>query len=195
MKVFKQYTYYMLIGLASFIALVFLPLLSSEIEAGFDLPQTSTAWIIWISSRVAASLLNMLIYHCFIRQGDLNTKNNEERRRAEAILNESRENKGEIPLSPKRFFIREYTRKLPSIFLMTALTLIAFGPAILRFDLVVFASYLGTTIMAIICGILEMKKVETYYTEELIKYAKYKKEHTPALRSSGRFEQACDEGS
>lgn len=170
----KQYIYYFLIGIMSFIALAFLPMLGSSVKTGWALPQTSAGWALWIMSRISVSSLNVLIFHCFVKQGDLNTKTNASRLLAEEKLRLLDKRSNKAPLSPHQFFRREYGKKIPVIFTTTALSLIAFGPAILIFDIVVFVSYLATVIMALVFGILEMKKVEAYYTEGLLNYALYR---------------------
>lgn len=174
MNKIKQYIYYTLIGILSFLALAFLPLIgSSTADLGWGFPTTTAGWVVWAASRIAVSVLNILIFHCFVRQGDLNTKDNECRKEAEAILNRAQGKKQKAPLSPKKFFAREYGKKIPTVFLMSIISLIAFGPILLVFDVAVFLAYLFTVTMAIIFGILEMKKVESYFINDLLVYAHY----------------------
>lgn len=170
----RQYIYYALIGVLSFLALAFLPLIgSSQVGLGWGFPDTTAGWIVWAASRIAVSVLNVLIFHCFVRQGDLNTQDNENRLEAEKILNKINHKKAKKPLSPSKFFAKEYGKKVPSIFIMSIISLIAFGPILLIFDIAVFLAYLFTVIMSIIFGILEMKKVERYFIRGLLEYAKY----------------------
>ena len=170
----RQYLYYILIGILSFLALSFLPLIGgSSGSLGWGFPTTAAAWVVWISSRVACSTLNVLIFHCFVKQGDTNTKNDPTRLEAEDILNAHKGKKEKIPLSPHKFFVREYGRKVPTVFLFSILSLIAFGPILLVFNVTSFLSYLFTIIMSLVFGVLEMKRVEAYYTEDMIKYARY----------------------
>ena len=170
----RQYLYYILIGVISFLALAFLPMLGSSQDISWGLPQTSAAWAVWIMSRVAASVLNVLIYHCFIRQGELNTRQNEDRQKAEKMLNKLDKGKERKPISPAKFIARQYIRKVPMIAASTFLSLLAFGPALLVFDFVVFIAYLFGVIISIVFGILEMKHVEMYYTVGLLEYAEWK---------------------
>lgn len=170
----RQYIYYTLIGVLSFLALAFLPLVgSSQVGLGWGFPDTTAGWIVWAASRVTVSVLNVLIFHCFVRQGDLNTQDNENRKEAEKILNKINQKKSKTPISPTKFFAKEYGKKAPSIFIMSIVSLIAFGPILLVFDVAVFLVYLFTVIMSIIFGILEMKKVERYFIRGLLEYAKY----------------------
>lgn len=39
--IYKQYLYYIIIGIISFITLVFMPMIGSDANLGFDLPQTA----------------------------------------------------------------------------------------------------------------------------------------------------------
>lgn len=169
----KNYLYYMLIGLISFIAVAFLPLLNSEVDIGFDFPKTPAAMLLWATSRIAVSLLNVLIFHCFVKQGDINTKDDENRIEAEKMLSIVEKAEQLRPRSPKEFFVKEYGKKVPTLLLSTALSLIAFGPAILTFDLVTFLSYLFTVCTSVIFGVIEKFKVEDYYRIELLKYAMF----------------------
>lgn len=172
MKRFEQYAYYLLIGIISFVSLAFLPMLTSSFDVGYELPKTAAAWGLWAGSRAAVSILNILIFHCFVKQGNVNTKNDPNRLEAEKILSIITEEEEYKPKSPKKFFSGEYLKKLPFILFSTALSLVAFGDAILRFDPITFCSYLFTVIMAIVFGVLEMFKVEEYYKVEMLKYAK-----------------------
>ena len=172
MKRFEQYAYYLLIGIISFVSLAFLPMLTSSFDVGYELPKTAAAWGLWAGSRAAVSILNILIFHCFVKQGNVNTKNDQNRLEAEKILSIITEEEEYKPRSPKKFFSGEYLKKLPFILFSTALSLVAFGDAILRFDPITFLSYLFTVIMAIVFGVLEMFKVEEYYKVEMLKYAK-----------------------
>lgn len=168
----KQGIYYVLIAIMSFIALAFLPMLGSAIDVGWGFPQSTAAWMLWVGTRLAVSLLNVLIFHCFVKQGDLNTRKNQARLDAEKKLN-CLKDKEHAPMSPSHFFRKEYGKKIPMLFLSTVLSLIAFGPAILAFDIITFTTYLTTVVMAVVFGILEMKKVEDYYIEGLPEYADY----------------------
>ena len=173
----KHYIYYCLIGILSFLSLAFLPLIGgSSTVVGWNFPTSTAGWTVWVASRIAVSVLNILIFHCFVKHVDLNGKNNPDRLKAEEILNKHDKQRTKIPLSPEKFFAREYGKKIPTVFLMSVVSLIAFGPMLLVFDFAVFLSYLFTVIMAIVFGILEMKKVESYFTFDLLKYAYYVEE-------------------
>lgn len=174
----RQNVYYILIGVLSFLVLAFLPMLGSNINAGWNFPETTSGWVLWVMTKLAVCTINMLIFHCFIKQGDINTKRDSDRIKAEQMLAilENKKDNPIVPLSPKQFLSREYGKKLPTLILTSVLSLIAFGPALFMFDAVVFCSYLFTVVMAIVFGVLEMKKVEEYYCVDLLKYAEYRVE-------------------
>lgn len=185
----RQYLYYILVGVISFLALAFLPMLGSSQDISWGLPQTSAAWAVWIVSRVAASVLNVLIYHCFIRQGELNTRQNEDRQKAEKMLNKLDKNKEKKPIGPAKFLARQYIRKVPMIAASTFLSLLAFGPALLMFDFVVLIVYLFSVIISIVFGILEMKHVEEYYTVGLLEYAEWRVKNEENMEEICRLKQ------
>lgn len=170
----KENAYYFLIGIISFISVAFLPMLNSEVDAGFNFPETTAAWFLWAGSRAAISLLNILIFHCFVKQGDMNTRNNQNRLEAERILMIFREEQIKLAASPKQFFAKEYSKKIPTILLSTALSLFSFGSALLSFDLTTFTTYLFTCVVALVFGVIEMFKVEEYFEKEYLLYAKRK---------------------
>lgn len=183
MNKLKIYTYYILIAGISIISLTVIPLLQSSINASFQFPRTAAAWILWIGSRLCVTILNLLIFHCFICQADLNTQENESRKQAEELLALVKQQKEGPPLSKREFLEGEYRHKVPTLTLSTICSLVAFGPAVLMFDVTTFLTYLFTVIMAVVFGVIEMFKVETYYTVEYLRYAKYVKETEECLNS------------
>ena len=166
----KVYIYYILIGITCFIVLVIAPLLGSDPEVGFNFPKTAGGWAFWAVIRLVVSVCTILIFHCFVRQGDENTRNNQERIKAEKELYGILMEKEIEYKSPKDFLSGEYIKKMPSIFTSSAMSLVAFGGVILNYDFAMFLSFILVVLMSVIFGILEMKKVETYYIYELPKY-------------------------
>ena len=189
MRTIRIYAYYILIGIISFLSVAFLPMLNSSFDVDYKLPKTTAAWFIWAGTRTAVSTLNIMIFHCFVKQGDINTKNNENRKKAEKLLQITKEEQDFKPKSPKEFFSQEYEKKIPTILLTTILSLFAFGPAILTFDLVTFFSYLFTVVISLVFGVIELFKVEDYYTIELLKYAEYLKEQDDLKEKEQEFER------
>ena len=169
----RQNIYYVLIAMASFAALTFLPLLGtgSDVEARWDLPTSQRAWIVFITLRAIISFLNVFIYASFINQGKLNVKDNENYKKANDLLKVIKKGRGYIPRSPLKFKAGEYGWKGVSIFMATAWAMIALDQALLNFSYKALIIYATTVGMAIFFGVFEMKKVEIYWTEEYLDYA------------------------
>lgn len=70
----KQWMYYFIIGIISLIALCFLPMIGSTIGLGWNIPNTTAGWIVWISVKCIVAALNVLIFHCFMQQAKVNVK-------------------------------------------------------------------------------------------------------------------------
>ena len=169
-KKWTNYLYYILIGVLSFISLVFLPMLGSELGMSFNFPTTTAGWFVYITSQLIAAVINVLIFHSFICQAKLNIKDNPNYLRAVELLRSNKE-KTYIPRSLTRFNMKEYGVKGVTIFLGSILATVAIGEAILTYNYVKLISYLLVIIMGIIFGILECKKYEEYYTTEYLDYA------------------------
>lgn len=170
-----KYLYYVLIFLISLAALTFLPLLGSEIGLGWKVPNTVAGWFVWIGTKAIVATLNVMIYHCFIQQGKTNIKNNAKFLEAERIMSELAVNKAKNvkkPRAPKLFLKQEYGRKGIIIFSTTALATVALTQAILSYDTANMLSYIFTITMGVLFGIIEMKKVEDYWINEYLDYAR-----------------------
>ena len=170
----NAYIYYVLIFLISLAALVFLPLLGSEIGLGWKVPNTVAGWFVWVGTKAIVAILNVMIYHCFIQQGRTNAKSTAPYKEAEKLLSElARKEDKEVrkPRSPREFLGPEYVRKGIIIFVTTAMATVALTQAILSYDPANLMSYIFTIIMGILFGIIEMKKVEEYFTVEYLDYA------------------------
>lgn len=166
----RSYLYYVVIGILSFVSLVFLPMVGTEVGMDFVIPTTVSGWIVYIMSQLIVALINVLLFHSFILQSKLNVKEDKNYKKALEILRESKE-KEYIPRSIKEVNRREYGQKGTTIFLSSIMSVFALGQAILTYDYMKLLTYLFTIVMGIIFGILEMKKYEEYYTEEFLDYA------------------------
>lgn len=171
LNVIRLYMYYFVIGITSFIALVFIPMVGSELQAGWNLPNTLAGWIVWVSTKLIMSTINVLIFHAFICQAKINVKDNDKYREALNILGKIRV-KNYIPRSPTKFFAGEYGKKGIAIFISTALASVSLTQAILTFDWIAMLTYLFTIILGLIFGLLEMRRVEDFWTGEFYDYAK-----------------------
>lgn len=168
------YFNYIIIGLISLATLVFVPLIGSTAELGWVVPHTVAGWFVWIGVRLIVSIVNVLIFHSFVKQGKINVRNNEEYKQAKKLLDELKQNKCnkvKQPLSPQEFYKKIYGKKSIMIFLSTALATVALSQAIITYDTANLITYIFTIIMAVITGLGQMKKVESYYLNDYINYA------------------------
>lgn len=168
----KQYLYYILIGVISFISLVFLPMFGSEVGMAFTFPTSAAGWIVFVITQLLMAIVNVLIFHSFICQAKINIKDDLKYNEAKSIL-QLYILKSYVPRSLSQFTRREYGAKGVSIAIGTLLAGFALTQAILTYDYVRMLSYLFTITFGVIFGILEMKKWEEYYTGEFYDYALY----------------------
>lgn len=169
----KQYQYYVLIGVLSLFALFFLPMIGSEAGLAFLFPNTAAGWVVYITSKLIVAGLNFMILHCFVQQGKVNILNNERYLTATDILRTATKSKDYTPRSPEIYLRGVYGKKGATLFATSLLSAIGLTQAILTFDLMSMLTYLFTVIMGVICGILQMNQTETYWTEEYYQYALY----------------------
>ena len=167
----KQWMYYVIIGVISLIALCFLPMIGSDIGLGWNVPNTTVGWIVWISVKCIVATLNVLIFHCFMCQAKLNIRDNKSYKDAQQLLLTVKQ-KDYVPRSPKEWTEKQYTNKGVVIFITTALSTIALTQALLQFDYVTMLTYLFTIVMGLIFGVMQMKSAEDYWTNEFYDYAK-----------------------
>lgn len=188
----KQYLYYILIGIISFISLVFLPMFGSEVGMAFTFPTTAAGWIVFIITQLLMAIVNVLIFHSFICQAKINIKDDPKYNEAKSIL-QLYILKSYVPRSLAQFSRREYGMKGVSIAIGTLFAGFALTQAILTYDYVRMLSYLFTITFGVIFGILEMKKWEEYYTGEFYDYALYyQKKKEEEIKEKERNEM--DEG-
>ena len=170
MKALNQYMYYALIAVISLLILFVVPLLGTGIGLSWNIPNTPAGWIVWSISNVISTVLNVLLFHGFVKQGKLNILNDKNYIKANELLNNKQLDY--VPKSPSQWHRREYKNKAFSLGLFTLLGTIGFSQAILAFDLVKFISQCITLLTGLIFGFMEMKSVEDYWTNEYLAYAK-----------------------
>ena len=171
----KQGLYYIVVGVVSFISLVFLPMIGSTIGLGWNIPDTTVGWIVWVGGKLIVAILNVLIFHCFMCQAKLNIKDNENYLRAREILMDVKL-KEFTPRSPRKWNAEQYGKKGVTIFITSSMTVVALTQAVLSFDYISMLTYLFAIIMGLIFGILQMKTAEEYWTREYLEYALYRQE-------------------
>lgn len=171
----SQYSNYIIIAVASIISVFFFPFVGSELSLTLTLPNTAAGWIVFVGTKVWVAFINILIFHCFVSQARINVKDNPRFIEAEEIMLHTAT--ATKPLSPRKFFGREYGIKGSSVFIISVLSAFSIAQAVLTFDLLMMLSYLFTIIMGLIAGFIEMKKVEEYWIIDYLNYAKeYKRE-------------------
>lgn len=170
----KQGMYYIIIAVISLISVVFLPMVGTTLGLGWKLPDTTAGWVVWGVSRAIVATINVLLFHSFMEQAKLNIKDNEHYKEAREIL--MKVNKKERkPKSPAQWNAAQYGKKGTSIFLSSAMSVVAIGQAVLSYEWATALAFLFTIGMGIIFGIMQMKKAETYWTTEYYEYALMKK--------------------
>lgn len=166
----KQNLYYVIIGIISFLSVAFLPMVGSTIGLGWKLPDTTAGWVVWVVSRLIIATINVLIFYSFMEQAKLNVKDNEHYIEAREILYKNKKKEHE-PQSPQKWQALQYGKKGTTIFISSALSVVALGQAMLTFDWVAMLAYVFTIALGVIFGIMQMKKAEAYWTGEFYEYA------------------------
>lgn len=169
------YTYYILIFVLSVIALTFLPTIGSDGELALKLPVTAAGWTLYVFTKLAGSLLNLLIFWCFNEQGRSNVRNHPNYIRANEILMKIT-NKIRLPRSPRKWLSQQYGRKGTLIVVSSILGMFCIANAVLKWDWAALCSYAVTITMGIVFGIIQMHKAEVYWTTEYLSYAQMKEE-------------------
>ena len=170
----KQGMYYIIIAVISLISVVFLPMVGTTLGLGWKLPDTTAGWVVWGVSRAIVATINVLLFHSFREQAKLNIKDNEHYKEAREILVKVKK-KEHKPKSPAQWNAAQYGKKGTTIFLSSAMSVVAIGQAVLSYEWATALAYLFTLGMGIIFGIMQMKKAETYWTTEYYEYALMRK--------------------
>lgn len=177
-----RYLYYWLVGIVSFLTLSFLPFIGSKAGIGLQLPDSTAGWIVFIITKLLVAGLNVLIFHCFVQQAEINVRDDPKYKEASEIL-QLIDDEEEVWLSPKEFYRKEYRSKGISIVITSILGAFGLTQAILTWDGITFLTYLFTILICIIFSILAMLKFERYLTYDRWKYAKKIAEAQKNLKS------------
>lgn len=161
--------YYCLIFLLSLLVMtvapMFTPSANTDIGISAIFPHSVIGWAIYVCTKVFVGVVNLLLFHCFVKQAKLNIKDNEKYIAACKIY-EMYHPKEYNPRGPKQYFGQLYRKKGIMIFLTSMLSAVVLTNAILSFDVTAFVTYCMTIVMGLVFGILKMKEVETYWTGE-----------------------------
>ena len=161
--------YYCLIFLLSLVVMTVAPMFSPAINTDLGIaavfPHSPIGWAIYVCTKLFVGIVNLLLFHCFVKQARINIKDNA--RYIEACkIYEMYHPREYNPRGPKQYFGQLYRKKGIMIFATSILSAVVLTNAILAFDLTAFVTYCMTILMGIIFGILKMKEVENYWTGE-----------------------------
>lgn len=185
--------YYCLIFLLSLLVMTVAPMFSpganTDLGIAAIFPHTPIGWAVYICTKLFVGVVNLLLFHCFVKQARINIKDNVKYIEACKIY-EIYHPKEYNPRSPKEYFGQLYRRKGIMIFLTSILSAVVLTNAILSFDLTAFVTYCMTILMGLVFGILKMKEVEAYWIGEFYDSAiklknKYKKQEDLAYGYTG----------
>lgn len=171
-KKVQDYLYYFMIAIVSLCAMLVIPCFGSTVGMEWNFPNSVVGWIVFITSKLTVAIVNILIFHGFIKQSRINIRDNPNYLEAMKILNDVGR-KTYTPRSLAEINKKEYGHKMITIFISSMFSAFSFSQAILTFDITSLISYTITVLFGIIFGLLEMKKYEDYYTHEFVDYAKY----------------------
>lgn len=172
----RQFQYYVIIGVTSLVALFFLPMIGSEAGLAWAVPTTVAGWVVYVTSKLLVATINILIFHCFIQQAKINIQDDPKYIEATEILDKAFNHDTESLRSPGEYLRATYGKKGVTIFVTSVLSAVGLTQAVLTFDWISMLTYFFTILMGIIFGILQMNQTEEYWTMEYWKYAKKVKE-------------------
>ena len=161
--------YYCLIFLLSLVVMTVAPMFSPAVNTDLGIaavfPHSPIGWAIYVCTKLFVGIVNLLLFHCFVKQARINIKDNA-RYIAASKIYEMYHPREYSPRGPKQYFGQLYRKKGIMIFVTSILSAVVLTNAILAFDLTSFVTYCMTILMGIIFGILKMKEVEAYWTGE-----------------------------
>lgn len=161
--------YYCLIFLLSLLVMtvapMFTPSANTDLGISAIFPHSVIGWAIYVCTKLFVGVVNLLLFHCFVKQAKINIKDNEKYIAACKIY-EMYHPREYNPRGPKQYFGQLYRKKGVMIFLTSMLSAVVLTNAILSFDVTAFVTYCMTIVMGLVFGILKMKEVEAYWTGE-----------------------------
>lgn len=194
-EITNDYGYYMFAVLVGIIGLVVFPFVGGWADLGFTFPQSNAGWIVWGITRGTVLILNILIFHAFVKQAKVNVKDNQNYLRAVELYRQQSGYKRKL-LTLAQFNRQQYGTKLTTLTITSAATLFSFGQAILTFEWMTFLSYLITIVMALFFGWLTMRRYEQYYTSDYLEIAMIQEEQRQAQQNklkNGNQDQVANE--
>ena len=170
----NDYAYFAIIGLISllviFIPPLFMGCLSSDISIAF--PKSVEGWILYGIMNGSTAIANICLLILFKLQAKKNSRNNENFKKANEILNRLAGKKEVfIPRSPAKMNASDYSKKIICIVVSTLTASITLTSLILSFDWMTLLSCLVSIIITLCISWITMINNEIYWTEEYILYA------------------------
>lgn len=184
----KQWQYYVIIGVISMVALFFLPMIGSEAGLAWKIPTTTAGWIVYVVSKLLVATINILIFHCFILQAKINIQDDAKYIEAIKILDEVLPLNTDDFRSPSEYFRTTYGKKGLTIFVTSVLSAVGLTQAVLTFDWISMLTYFFTILMGVIFGVLQMNQTEIYWTSEFWRYAKREKDRNTFMQNTSEEE-------
>lgn len=185
-KDLKYYQNYAIIILLSIISLFFLPMLGSDGNLKFDIPNTFLGIMIWLISKFSVIILNILIFDQFVKQAKNNVRNHPLYLEAERLLALIGRQDETIYYHPTKYINDMRKEKKIKVLITSTISVFCLGNAFLRFSWPVFLSYAFTISTCIIFGWITMLDTEDIWTYTYIKYAK--QEYNNYIKSQERID-------
>lgn len=173
----NQYIWYVLIGVLSLVACVFLPMIGSEAPFGWNLPTDTLGWILYVASAIIVAGVNMTMFFGFLQQAKLNVKDDKNKVKADEILlelNLKHPMKIKKPRSPKVWNAQNYGFKGVMTSIASFGSAMVFVKAAVCFDWIAFLTYFVTVVFGLVFGVISMQLAMQYWTQEYYEYAKLK---------------------
>ena len=164
-----RYIWYYIVFAVSLI-LLFLPFLGSA-SLGLALPATVAGWIVFVTTKLTVAAVNVVIFHAFFKQAQVNVRDDPKYIEASQIL-ERYHVREEVLLSPEEHISKAYRKKGVLTFITSVMGAFALGQAVLTFNVALFVSYLITLLFGIISGIINMKSEEVWWCDPYWRFAK-----------------------
>lgn len=190
----KRNVYPLVIGLASLLVLIFVPMIGSNASVDTIIPKEPTAQFLFWTLKALTVALNLAIFSAFRKQAKVDIKDNANYKEACNILSKNKP-KDYKPLSPIQFGAKQWLTKGICLALSTAITTLALTNIILYYDWVTGVSCLVSIIIAIIFGLMNMASEEVYWTEDFLQYAKtlnLPKENESLNKICNTSEELCE---
>lgn len=179
----SQYIWYILIGILSLTACIFLPMISSDSPFGWDWPTDTLGWILYIASAIIVAGVNMSMFFGFLQQAKLNVKDDVQKKEADRILldlNLKHPLKIKKPRSPRVWNAQNYGVKGVITSITSFGSAFVFVQAAISFDWIAFLTYFITIIFGLVFGIITMQLAMQYWTQEYYEYAILKEKELEA---------------